>query len=153
MRYTLRTSLAVALALAAATGCGKKDDASTADTAGGTVATTPAPAPAPAGFRVANVQLGRAVGADKRITAAADTFGVRDTIFVSVATEGTAGGTVVARWLYQDGQTVDSTSQQLTGAGVTEFHIAKPSGWPKGTYRVEILTDGIKADERTFTIR
>jgi hypothetical protein len=34
----------------------------------------------------------------------------------------------------------------------TEFHIAKPSGWPTGKYKVEISTNGAVATAKEFVV-
>ena len=52
-------------------------------------ATVPA-TPAAAAFRVSNVELGKHIGADKRIADPTTTFKPKDTIYVAVATEGAA---------------------------------------------------------------
>jgi hypothetical protein len=125
--------------------------------------TTSEPAPgaapsvaAPAPLRVRGLDLGSAVGADKRVTAPSSAFAPADTIYVVVATEGGApGATLTARWTYEDGQLVNEESQVLaTPAGaVTEFHIAKPDGWPAGRYRVEIASAGQALGSRDFEVR
>jgi hypothetical protein len=108
--------------------------------------------------RVTDVDLGRAVDADGRITDEDDTdeFGPDDTIYVSVDTEGTASGaTLSARWLYEDGQIVDETSQTIspTGPSVTEFHISNPDGLAPGGYTVEILLNGETVETRDFEVK
>ena len=104
---------------------------------------------------VVNVQLGRAVGADKRVTVPADSFAPTDTIYASVDTQGTApSATLTARWTYQDGQAVHEESQTIApnGPATTEFHVSKPDGWPQGTYTVEILLDGVSARTASFRV-
>ena len=101
------------------------------------------------------VTLGREVGADKRVTTAVDTFAPTDTIYASVDTQGAAlAATLVARWTYQDGQVVHEETQSIAPAGPasTEVHISKPDGWPKGTYKVEILLDGTSASSASFRV-
>ncbi|MGH7470527.1 MAG: hypothetical protein ACRENP_21490, partial [Longimicrobiales bacterium] len=69
---------------------------------------------------------------------------------------GTAeNATLGARWLFEDGQTVEETNQTIspTGAAVHEFHVSKPSGWPKGKYKVEVLLNGSKVDTEEFEIK
>lgn len=118
-------------------------------------AEAPAPAPAAEPVRVVAVTVGRAVGADKRVTAAVDTFAPSDTIYASVDTQGAApAATLVARWTFQDGQVVHEETQSIapSGPASTEFHISKPDGWPKGTYKVEILLDGTSASTASFRV-
>jgi hypothetical protein len=118
---------------------------------------TPAPAPpAPSvtALQVSEVQLGSAIGADKRVTVAATTFKPTDTIYAAVVTTGSApSATVTARFTFQDGQLVSESSQTLSGAGVTEFHISKPDGWPAGDYTLDVLLDGKSTGTHPFKVQ
>lgn len=151
------TALAVALAAGIAlAGCNRNNDAdTTADTGTPPATDTGAQSPgmgepAPAGVTVTTVDLGNAVGGDNRVTAPATTFASGDTIHASVATDG-AGGTLTARWTFQDGQVVDTQDKDVpAGAQVTDFSISKPDGWPAGRYRLEILNNGMVVQTREF---
>ena len=123
------------------------------------VASTPAPAPAAqapaAAVRVTDAQVGKALGADKKVSQPADSFAPMDTIFVSVTTEGSAPSAAIrANWKFQDGQTVKDDTRTITptGTAVTEFSIQKPDGWPKGNYSVEISVDGLVATTKSFRV-
>ena len=153
-----RISLAVAAALIATValaGCKKKDETATT-TPPATTEPAPAPMPAPATTpaTVTSVDLGSAVGADNKVTMAATSFATKDTIHASVATDG-AGGKVNAKWTYQDGQTVNESSQTIApnGNAVTSFHISKPDGWPTGNYKVEITLDGKSVATKDFSVK
>jgi len=147
-------SLTAALALSA---CGKKEEpaAPPAPPAATTPAPVPAPAPAPAVVSVSSVDLGSAVGADEKVTAATTAFTPKDTIYASVATSGSGTATLAAKWTYQTGQTVkeDSKSITPTGPAVTAFHISKPDGWPAGNYKVEISLNGQAAGSKDFSVK
>ena len=119
-------------------------------------AAAPAPAPAPPAFAVQGIDVGKGLGADKKVTAPAPTFGRRDTIYVSVATEGAAPSkTISAKWTFQDGQVVKEQSETIapTGPAATEFHISKPKPWPVGKYKVEIAVDGAPAGSKDFEVK
>ena len=123
-------------------------------------ATTPAPPPAttPASqpVSVTSVDLGTAVGADQKVTSPTTTFSPKDTIYAAVSTTGSASNaTLGAKWTYQDGQTVNDSSQTIapTGPAVTTFHISKPDGWPAGNYKVEISLDGASVASKDFTVK
>lgn len=120
-------------------------------------AAAPAESPAATPFRVAGLEVGNAVGPDKRITAPSATLAASEpTIYASVATDGTAERvTLTARWTYEDGQLVAETSQEIApeGPAVTEFHIDRPGGWPAGPYQVEILADGRSLGTSRFEVR
>jgi hypothetical protein len=86
---------------------------------------------------IANVQLGKRLGPDKRVSDATSQFSPRDTIYASVETSGSAPSTTInARWTYEGQQIVKEDSRTISpsGAEATEFHISKPGGWPKGKY-------------------
>jgi hypothetical protein len=129
-------------------GCGKQDAASTGDTSSGAATS--------AAVRVADVKVGRGIGADKRLTSETDEFRSSDTIYAVVETQGSGSNTALqARWTYEDGQVVDESTRNLAASGeeATEFHIVKPSGWPKGKYKVEILLNGAPAGSEDFEVK
>lgn len=147
-----RRFFALAFGLTAITlaGCKKESPAPPSDTGAA------APAPTPQEFSVSGVEVGKQIGADKRVTSPTTTFAPRDTIFASVATEGAAANKVVAaKWTFQDGQVVKEAAETIapTGPAATEFHISKPSGWPVGKYKVEIIVDGSPAGSKDFEVK
>ena len=149
MRRSTRAVLLPLVALGVAAACSK--------------AAAPPPSPSPyapppttaAAVKVTDIELGRAVGVDKRISDQTDSFKPTDTIYVSVATEGSSpGATLAAHWTYQDGQVVkhDETSVAPSGSAQTEFHISKPGGWPEGDYKVEVMLNGASAGTESFKV-
>ena len=119
-------------------------------------APTPVPPPAPAPFRVGSVDVGNAIGADKRVAVPSTTLAPGDTIYASVASTGAAPSvTLVARWTYGEGQLVSEQNQLIapTGPASSEFHISKPDGWPVGTYKVEILANGTSVASKGFEVK
>jgi hypothetical protein len=150
--------LAGAITIAA---CGKNEENAPPPPAATTTppaATTPAPTAPPAteGVTVASVELGTAVGADQKVTSPTTTFSPKDTIYAAVSTMGSAtNATLGAKWTYQDGQTVNDSSQTIapSGPAVTTFHISKPDGWPPGTYKVEISLNGQSASSKDFSVQ
>ena len=129
------------------------------------VATTQPPVSAPSGSvspsaipKVTTLDLGNAISADGRVAAGAakTTFAPTDTIYVSVLTDQPpAGAELSVRWTFEDGQLVSEGREQLTSSGdtATEFHIAKPDGFPAGRYKVEIALNGKPAGTREFEVR
>ncbi|HEX2461781.1 MAG TPA: hypothetical protein VHJ58_16670 [Vicinamibacterales bacterium] len=99
--------------------------------------------------------MGRSLNADRTINDTTNSFKPNDTIYASIVTEGiTATTTLKARWTYQDGQVVNESTQTIAPAGDarTEFHIAKPDGWPTGKYTVEVFLNGSSAATRAFDV-
>jgi len=114
-----------------------------------------APPPPPALPSLGTLTLGSAIGADKRITAVKDTFAVRDTIYASVATTGSADNTKLkAVWTF-GAETVraDSLVLNLSGPADSEFHISRPRAWPKGNYQVTITLNDGASMARAFVVR
>jgi hypothetical protein len=124
---------------------------------------TPPPATAPATTlpppaSVTTVTLGNAVGPDKRVAAAAETFGAKDTIYASVETAGVGHAKLRALWSFVKGEKtakVDETTMEIDANGptVNEFHVAKPTGWPKGDYKVEIFLNDAATPAVTKTFK
>jgi hypothetical protein len=137
-------TFAIAVIAAAAIGCKKEAPPP-----------PPPPPPAPAAAAVGGLTLGKAIGADKNITATKDTFGLRDTIYVSVATTGSGQNQkLMAHWKF-GAETVkdDSLMLDLNGPSVSEFHITRPRAWPTGTYSVTVALNSNPATTKTFVIR
>src|SRR5262245_34478943 len=104
-------------------------------------AETPAPAaPEPVAFKVSGLELGKQIDADKKVVAPMETFGPKDTIYVTISTEGaTPGAKLSARWTYGEAaQLVNEMSETIapTGPAATVFHITKAGGLPSGRYKV-----------------
>jgi hypothetical protein len=135
--------------------CGKKEEPPAASAP---PATIPAPAPEPAGVTASSVTLGKAVGSDKKVSNAADTFAKSDTIYASVDTTGSGTSTLKAKWTYSKGgqSTVvkeDSQTIMPTGPATSEFHISKPDGWPVGDYHVEVMLDDKSVGTKSFVVK
>jgi hypothetical protein len=143
-------ALSFALTAMLLAGCKKENPPPQNETA------TAAPAPAPVAFTVTAIEVGKQVGPDKRVTSPTTTFAPKDTIHASVATDGAAPKKVIAaRWTYQNGQVVKEAAETIapTGPAATEFHISKPTGWPAGKYKVEILVDGSPSGSKDFEVK
>jgi hypothetical protein len=149
------TLAAGALLLAVTVACSKKEEAPAADSAAAAPMTPP-----PAVATVSTLELGKHIGPNMRVTEATEVFAKGDTVYLAVVTENAAQGSMLtAKWTFQDGQVVDSTSQPVAApsptepVSVTEFHISKPGGWPAGKYTVEVLLDGASKGTKTFEVK
>ena len=105
---------------------------------------------------VDDLELGRAVDANKKVTDGTDDFKPADTIYLSVKTDGAAANSEVkVRWTYQDGQLVKEDKRNIPAGGDawTEFHISKPGGFPKGDYKVIAYVNGVEKGTKTFEVK
>jgi hypothetical protein len=118
----------------------------------------PPPPPPPAPFRVTGMDLGKGIQPDNRVQTPTNTFGPKDTIYLSVLSEGAAPtASLGARWTYgakdklvkEDTATITPATEKPRA---TEFHISKPSGWPVGTYKVALTVNGQPYQTRTFDV-
>jgi hypothetical protein len=146
------------VALMAVVACKGRDAAPpAAGTETGATGTTPAADTAVSKeLKVAGVMIGKGLGENKLITQPTFQFVPADTIYVSVSTEGAPdSATLAAKWRFQTGQVVDSSSQTIRPQGEenTEFHISNPKGWPVGTYNVTIYANGDSVDSKNFAVK
>jgi hypothetical protein len=140
--------IALGIAAGAALGCGG-GASRTSSTMGSTDGTSTTP------VQVVAVELGRSVDAEKKVTERVDVFKPHDTIYASVLINGASpSSTLGVKWTFEDGRVVDQSQQTIhsDGSTATEFHIAKPDGFPSGNYKVEVSVDGGPAKSKDFKI-
>lgn len=159
MRSTTRVAamagaLVYSIVLAA---CSKKNDAGTIvdttstgmQTATVSVDTTP--------IKVSDIQIGKSIGTDKKVSNSTTTFAPTDTMYVSVITDGAAkDAKITAKWMFNGTKVVkqDSTTISPTGGtNATEFHIDKKTAWPKGKYTVEVMLNGTSAGTKDLEVK
>ncbi len=145
-------ALALCLAAALFAACKKEPPPAPPPTAPPPPTATPVPE-----FKVASFDVGKSIGDDKKLKEPAAVFGPRETIYVVILTEGVAPkATLKARWTYDDKRTLVNEETRAiapNGPAATEFHVAKPSGWPTGKYKVEISADGAVVGTKEFEVR
>jgi hypothetical protein len=174
--------LAALLALAPLAACNKSEPPTPAPAPAAGSAAAPAPgasgsstggtapaAGAPAGgaasaaaagpLKVVSLGLGKSVGPDKKVPEEVDTFAKGDTFYASVGTTGGSPGAKLAvRWAsFGHGgaeKVMNEETQAIAPAGDawTEFHVARPEGWPAGDYNVEIRLDGKLVAVKAFRV-
>ena len=156
---TTRRAAALASALifsVVVAACNKKNEGTVVDTtAAGTQTATVTVDTAP--IRVRDIQVGKSVGTDNNVTNQMTTFGVRDTMYVAVITDGAAKDAKIStKWMYNGTKVVDTASQTISptgGTNATEFHITKKTAWPKGKYTVEVMLNGVSAGAKDVEVK
>jgi hypothetical protein len=147
---TLAGAMVFSVALAA---CGKKDQGTVDTTAIGTQTMSVDTAP----IRVSDIQVGKSIGSDMKVADQTTSFGVRDTMYVAVITDGAARDAKIAtKWTYNGTQVVKQDTRTISPTGgnnATEFHITKPSAWPKGKYTVAVTLNGIDAGSKDLEVK
>jgi hypothetical protein len=151
MKTLTRWSLPLALA-AAVFACAKKEPPPPPEPTPAPRVEVPTPVPV---ARVERIAAVKAIQADKSPGEAATTFRKKDTVYVSFwVADAPVGTELKARWTDPAGKvlTEDKIVTDKAGAGYSEFHAAKKSGWAPGTYKVEILMNGQPAGSTSFTV-
>ncbi len=149
----LASALIFSIAVAA---CGKKNEGTVIDTtAAGTQSATVSVDTTP--IRVSDIQVGKSVGTDNKVGNQTTTFGVRDTMYVAVITDGAAKDAKIStKWMYNGTKVVDTSTQTISptgGTNATEFHIDKKTAWPKGKYTVEVILNGVSAGTKDVEVK
>lgn len=106
-------------------------------------------------LRIIDIEIGRAIGPDNRVSEPTADFRPDDTIYASVVMLGSAeSATLKAKWMDASGRLLDETVRTVSPAGetVAEFHLVQPPGWQKGRYRVQILLDGVEVGDEEFRV-
>lgn len=159
MTSTYRLALAAGLALSIGFVACKRAEQPAQPPAAPPVVEAPKPAapPAPAPFQVTGVEVGNAIGADKKVTAPSAVLAPGDTFYASIATTGNAPSvTLTARWTHVDSDQMikeETLTIAPNGPANSEFHLSKPDGWPPGRYKVEILANGAPAGVKEFSVQ
>jgi hypothetical protein len=158
MRTTARaaafaSAVVFSIALAA---CGKKNEGTVVDTtAVGTQTATVSVDTTP--IRVSDIQVGKSIGTDMKVANQTTSFGTRDTMYVSVITDGAAKDAKIAtKWTFNGKQVVNQSTKTISptgGTNATEFHIDKKTAWPKGKYTVEVTLNGVSAGTKDLEVK
>ncbi len=154
-RFLLVTTLVGAGACGGGGNARPEAESGSAEGGAGGAAAAPAPAAAE-GFKVGTVMIGKRISDEKLITEPTFQFAPTDTVYVSIGTTGKADSSALtAVWRFQNGKTVDSSTQVIRPSGLenTEFHVSNPKGWPLGTYNVTVYADGDSVDSKNFAVK
>jgi hypothetical protein len=104
-------------------------------------------------LEIGTIQLGRSLNEDSTVASFTTVFKPSDTIYVSVKTTDMGSGTIAVKWFY-NGHSVGERSKTVSFkiASATEFHMQSATGFPPGSYSVEVTVDGKPAGQRSFTV-
>ena len=104
-------------------------------------------------LRVDTIQLGRSLNPDNSVGTHTSTFKPLDTMYVSILTPEKGRGTIGVKWTYA-GRIVSEPTKEVSykGPAATEFHIQNSSGFPPGSYAVEVFLDGQSVAKRDYRV-
>jgi len=121
------------------------------DSAAGTAGPLPGNA-----LSLVDVDMGRHISGDRKISDATDDFAPTDTIYASVHTSGKAtGAPVTGRWMFENGTVVDEKTDTVTtnGDAYSAFFIVKPGGLPTGKYTLHVFVNGAEVRSKAATVK
>jgi hypothetical protein len=133
-----------------ALGACKKADAPAADSPAAAVpVTTEAPKP----LEVGDIDMGRHIGPDQKITDKTDDFAPGDTIYAAVDTKNAGSGKLTARWNAEDGKVVKTDSMMVspTADATTAFWLVAPV--KVGKYSVHVMLNDVEAKTKDITVK
>jgi hypothetical protein len=109
----------------------------------------------PAKRQVSMVMIGKGLGPGNRVMEPTFQFAPQDTVYLSVATEGSDGArTVTAAWRSQSGEILQQSSAPISPAGEnTAFNLAQAKGLKPGTYKVVVFLGDDSVDAKVFAIK
>ena len=148
-RWNRVAQVLLAACILAAAGCEKKAEE----------APKPVAPPPPPPFKVTGVTLGKSLTADHKVASPLSTFGVKDTIYAVVGSEGVSKGVLLrAHWAYVNAKdTLLVSSESLTvaptGPAWSEFHVSRAPAWKKGHYAVVVMADSTLAGAQQFDVK
>ena len=100
-----------------------------------------------------SIQVGKSLNSDNSVGTLSTTFKPTDTIYASVLTDGSGGGTISAKFTY-GGRVIAVPEKRVSmkGSGATEFHIAYSAGFPAGDYDIELFLNGKSVGTRRVRV-
>ncbi len=104
--------------------------------------------------RVSNAMIGKRIGPGNRMTEPTFQFAPRDTVYVSVTTEGAGGADrLTAAWRSPGGEILQQSTEPIRPAGEnTVFRLSQPKGLKPGTYKVILFLGGDSMDTKVFAV-
>ena len=130
--------------------CKKADEAKPADSP---AAATPVTTEAPKALEVGDIDMGRHIGPDQKITDKTDDFAPGDTIYAAVDTKNAGSGKLSARWNAEDGKVVKTDSMMVspTADATTAFWMVAPA--TLGKYTVHVMLNDAEVKTKDITVK
>jgi len=154
MTHALLVTASSVVMVALLGSCGESDR-SRAEESGRQADSAKAMAAKPAERRVSMSMIGKRLGAGNRVMEPTFQFAPQDTVYLSVAIEGSVGASkVTAAWRSQGGEIVQQTSEPVQDTdGSVAFSLAQPKGLKPGTYKVVVFLGDDSVDAKVFAVK
>jgi hypothetical protein len=105
-------------------------------------------------LKVNTIQTGKSLNSDNSVATHAATFNAKDTMYVSVLTDGRGSGTIVTRWTL-GGRVIHEVTKEVSynDQAATDFRFQSADGFPAGEYTIEVLVDGNSVGTRSVRVQ
>ena len=153
MAHIAQVGAPLAMVAALAGACGGSDQSREAES--GAASDSAAAAKVAAGPRhISNVMIGKRIGSGNRMTDPTFQFAPQDTVYLSVATEGSSGPEkITTAWRSQTGEVLQQPTEAIKPGENTAFQLSQPKGLKPGTYKVIIFLGGDSVDTKVFAVK
>jgi hypothetical protein len=101
------------------------------------------------------MNLGKSVYTDNNVTAPTESFGRKDTVFLSIVSDGFEPAVLLrARWYGPKGLLLQEGTQTISSSGpkATAFHLDNRSGLAVGEYWVEVFVNETPVGRKKFDV-
>lgn len=153
MAHNAHVGALLVVTTALADGCGGSDQSRGAESA--IASDSAAAAKVASGPRhISNVMIGKRIGSGNRMTDPSIQFAPQDTVYLSVATEGSSGpDKVTTAWRSQTGEVLQQPTEAIKPEENTAFQLSQPKGLKPGTYKVIVFLGGDSVDTKVFVVK
>ena len=104
-------------------------------------------------LNVVTIQTGKSLNTDHSIGTHAASFRPKDTMYVSVLTEGRGAGKVTVKWSL-NGRVLHQLTKKLSynDQAATDFRFQAADEFPLGDYTIEVIVDGKTIETRRVKV-
>ena len=104
-------------------------------------------------LKVVTVQTGKSLNSDHSVATHTMSFRPKDTMYVSVLTEGRGAGTITVKWRFA-GQVIQDLSKKVAynDQAATDFRFQAADDFPIGDYTIDVMVDGKTIETRRVKV-
>jgi hypothetical protein len=104
-------------------------------------------------LNVVAIQTGKSLNTDHSVGNHATSFRPKDTMYVSVLSNGRGAGTITVKWSF-GGQVVHEATKKVSynDQAATDFRFQAADDFPIGDYAIEVIVDGKSLETRRVKV-
>ena len=104
-------------------------------------------------LKIVTIQTGKSLNTDHSVGAHTMSFRPKDTMYVSVLTEGRGAGTITVKWRF-GGQVIKDVTKKVAynDQAATDFRFQAADEFPIGDYTIDVIVDGKTIETRRVKV-